>query len=277
MCAPGCIEHVACEVSRRRLIQGAGAAFAAAAITRPSAAAPARSFPAFDRIVDLTHTHSPEFPTYEGVPGVSLKKLKDFDRDGYNLTEWTLLEHSGTHMDAPLHFSEHGAGPETLPVERLVVPLVVIDVAAKADADRDYCLTPDDVRAWESVHGPLPEGCCVTMNSGWEKRLGLDRFAGRDDKGVLHFPGFHGETAHMLLAERSVAGLAVDTLSLDNGPSAAFPVHVAWLAAGRWGLENVARLGDLPPVGVTVVVGAPKIKGATGGPTRVLALAPGGE
>jgi kynurenine formamidase len=269
MCAPGCTEHVMAEVSRRRVLLGAGVGVAA---TVAPTSAMARSFPAYSNIVDLTHTHSPEFPTYEGEPGVSLKKLKDFKKDGYNLYEWTLLEHSGTHMDAPLHFSADGPGPESLPVEQLVVPLAVINVAAKAGADRDYLLTPDDVIGWERLHGRLPDGCCVAMDSGWRRHMGSDKFAGRDVHGVLHFPGFHPETAHMLLTDRLVTGMGVDTLSLDNGPSTDFETHVAWLSAGRWGLENVTNLDLLPPVGATIVVGAPKIKGATGGLTRVLAL-----
>ena len=76
----------------------------------------------------------------------------------------------------------------------------------------------------------------------------------------------------MLLGDRQVAGLAVDTLSLDYGPSKDFKTHYTWLPSGRWGLENVAALGTLPARGATLVVGGPKIKGATGGPARVLAL-----
>lgn len=89
--------------------------------------------------------------------------------------------------------------------------------------------------------------------------------------GWMHFPGFHAEAAALLI-ERGAVGLAVDTLSLDHGPSSDFPTHRTWLPTGRWGLEAVANLAMLPPVGATIVVGAPKIEGATGGPARVLAL-----
>jgi kynurenine formamidase len=75
-----------------------------------------------------------------------------------------------------------------------------------------------------------------------------------------------------LLIERGAAGLAVDTLSLDHGRSTDFPTHCAWLPTGRWGLVAVANLAALPPTGATIVVGGPKIEGATGGPARVLAL-----
>ena len=96
--------------------------------------AEARPFPRFGRVRDLTHTLTPEFPTFFGVPGIGMKQIKEFKKDGFNLMEWTVLEHSGTHIDTPIHFSESGAGPDTLAVDDLVVPLAVFNVAAKADA-----------------------------------------------------------------------------------------------------------------------------------------------
>lgn len=272
MCAPGCVEHMRATLSRRGFFTGAGAASAAAGMGLAASAADARPFPGFNRVTDLTHTFSPEFPTIFGTPGLALRQLKEIKKDGFNLTEWTVLEHAGTHIDAPLHFSENGAGPDALAVDQLVVPLAVINAADKAAASPDYQVSPADIRSWESRHGRLPGGCCVAMHSGWARHVGTERFAGKDEQGLLHFPGFHPETADMLMRERRVVGLAVDTLSLDFGASKDFKVHHAWLPSGRWGLENVANLDRVPPRGATVVVGAPKVRGATGGPTRVLAL-----
>ena len=273
MCAPGCVEHVRSRLSRRGFFKGVGAAAAAAtAASWAPREAEAQAFPRFSRVVDLTHTHTPEFPNFFGMPSVTLKPLKRFKPDGFNLNEWTVLEHSGTHMDAPIHFAETGAGPDTLPVSQLVLPLAVIDVADAAAANPDYQLTPADLRRWETRNGRLPGGCCVAMNSGWARHVGSDRFTGRDAQSVLHFPGFHPEATDWLLKERQVRGMAVDTLSLDYGASKDFKTHYAWLPSGRWGLECVAGLDQVPPRGATLVVGAPKIRGATGGPTRVLAL-----
>ena len=134
-------------------------------------------------------------------------------------------------------------------------------------------MTPDDIKAWEAKNGPLPEGCCVAMSSGWDKLLMTPRFAGRDDAGKNHTPGFHAETAQLLMSERSVKGIGVDTLSLDTGLNTGpFPVHYPWLGSGRWGVECLANLGSLPAKGAILVLGGPKVKGGTGGPSRVLAL-----
>jgi kynurenine formamidase len=126
--------------------------------------------------------------------------------------------------------------------------------------------------AWIAEHGPIPPRACVAMLSGWGEHAASDRFRNADGEGVMHFPGFHLEAAEMLLEETDAVGIAVDTLSLDNGPSADFGVHFAWLGANRWGLECVAHLDRLPPVGATLFVGAPKFARATGGQTRVIAL-----
>jgi kynurenine formamidase len=273
MCAPGCMEHVMARLSRRGFFKAAGAgvvaASASAALPRP---AEAREFPSFERVRDLTHTLTPEFPTFAGTPGIAMKQVKELKKDGYNVMEWTVQEHSGTHIDAPIHFSESGAGPAELPADQLVVPLAVIDIRAKAEADPDTQVGPADIRAWERRYGRLPRGCCVAMNSGWAKHIGTPKFYGKDDKGSFHFPGFHPEASEFLMKERQVAGIAVDTLSLDFGASKDFKTHYGWLPSGRWGLECVANLDRVPQRGATLVVGAPKLKGATGGPTRVLAL-----
>ena len=216
---------------------------------------------------------SPDFPTFFGVPGIELEKKFDFKKDGFNLNWWRIIEHAGTHLDAPIHFSEAGASADRIDAELLVVPLVVVDVAAKAAQNPDYLLSRDDLAAWERRHRRLPANCCVAMHSGWAQHAAnAEKYTGKDAGGVFHFPGVSPQATEWLMKERRVAGLAVDTLSLDHGPSKDFKTHTLWLPSGRWGLENVANLDKIPPVGATLVVGLAKVKDATGGPARLLAL-----
>jgi kynurenine formamidase len=112
------------------------------------------------------------------------------------------------------------------------------------------------------------------MNSGWAGKVNSPEFRNADANGVLHFPGFHVEAVEFLLEEREVNGIAVDTLSLDYGPSPDFATHYRWLPTNRWGLEAIANLDELPARGVTLIVGSPTIAGATGGPCRLIALVP---
>ena len=271
MCVPGCEEAVRHALTRRGFFQGTGAIAAGFAASAPAVAqTSARSF---QTVVDLTHTMSADFPTFFGVPGIEMQKQFDIKKDGFNLYWWRIVEHAGTHLDAPIHFSEAGATADRLDAATLVVPLAVVDVARKAAQNPDYLVSRQDVADWEAKNGRLPDNCCVAMHSGWAQRVtNAGEFTGKDAAGVLHFPGFGPEAAEWLMQERRVAGLAVDTLSLDHGPSKDFKTHYLWLPSGRWGLENVANLDKVPATGATLVVGIAKVKDATGGPARLLAL-----
>jgi kynurenine formamidase len=272
MCVPGCLETVGRRLSRRGLIRGAGLATAAVAASAMAPRVRAAEPKSFSRVVDLTHAMGPDFPTYDGGSNLELETLVTLAKDGYNMNRWLLVEHTGTHMDAPIHFGDGVQSADQIPAERLVVPLAVVDIRAKAQDDADAQLTPDDLQAFEAEHGPIADGACIALLSGWDARASGPEFRNADADGVMHFPGFHVEAAQYLMDERNAIGIAVDTLSLDYGKSADFATHYAWLPTNRWGLEAVANLAELPPVGATLVVGGPKIKGATGGPTRVLAL-----
>jgi kynurenine formamidase len=197
-----------------------------------------------------------------------MEDLVNITDDGYNMYRLQLVEHTGTHLDARMHFSSDGQTADEIPV----VPLAIVDISAKAAKDLDAQVTPNELRAWIAEHGAIPDGACVAMRSGLDWRVTGDSFRNADGYGVMHFPGFHVEAAQLLVEEANVTGIAVDTLSLDFGPSADFATHYAWLPTNRWGLECIANLDDLPTTGATLVVGGPKIKGATGGPSRVIAL-----
>ncbi len=271
MCHHCVIENVKSNMlSRRSLFKGGLAAAASAvAVTSTPQQLFAQGLPG--KAEDLTHELYDTFPTFFGGQQVFYDKKFSFEKDTFNLYEMRIGEHTGTHIDAPLHFSADGKSVAELPVEDLIAPLVVIDIRAKADADPDAQLTPDDIKAWTDANGELPQGAIVAMNSGWDAHLSTDKFRNADDKGTMHFPGFHIEAIEQLL-ETSAKAIAVDTLSLDFGQSPDFIVHNTWLPAGRYGIEGLANLGALPASGATIVVGAPKVRGGTGGPARIFAF-----
>jgi len=278
MCVPGCQETVLKRLSRRGFLKAAAAAAVGTAVgSVPLVQAqnddveqlflrPVR------RVIDLTHTLAPDFPTFFGQPQLEIDTLFEFETDGFNMKTWNLVEHTGTHMDAPFHFSNDQDTADEIPLSKLILPLAVVDIRAKAEANPDAQLTPDDLHAWESRYGHIPQGSCVAMLSGWAEKVNSVAFRNADADGILHFPGFHVEAADFLIEERSVHGIAVDTLSLDFGPSPDFAVHYRWLPTNRWGMEAVANLDKVPPVGATLVAAVSKVAGATGGPSRVIAM-----
>lgn len=227
------------------------------------------------RVVDLTHPLSADFPTFDGQPHVTIVPVDRYAAGGFFGNRVRYHEHVGTHLDAPVHVAPGGLTVDVIAVEDLVLPAAVIDVRAKVAADPDATLTPDDLLRFEDRHGRIPPGCAVLMWSGWDARAGnAERYRNVDAEGKMRFPGFHPEAAMMLREERGVRGLGVDSLSLDHGSSTDFGAHHAILPAGRWGLENLTRLGELPALGALLFVGAPKLRGGSGGPTRALALVP---
>jgi kynurenine formamidase len=258
-------------LNRRDLFR-AGAVLAAGATAATAMPRPLLAQAAPQRAEDLTHELWEEFPTFFGEQQFFRDQKFNWQEHKFNLLELRVNEHTGTHMDAPLHFSEDGLSVAEIPVGDLVCPLVIIDIREKASQNPDAQVTPDDIKAWTDKHGDIPDGACVAMMSGWDQHVMTDRFRNVGDDKMMHFPGFHIEAAQMLMETGNVKGMAVDTLSLDHGPSADFVVHYAWLPTGRWGIECIANLAALPPAGATLVVGAPKVRGGTGGPSRVLAL-----
>lgn len=274
MCHQCVIEGVKADLTRRNFFRGAAIAAASGLMLPLTQPAQAQDLAAisFSRVVDLTHTLTKDFPTYFGTAAFETEDMFSYAKDKLNLRIMKYAEHVGTHFDSPLHFSADGLSIDQLPVENFVCPLAIVDVREAASGDVDYRLTPDDLAKFEAKHGEIPEGACVAMLSGWQDHLGTDKFRGQDAAGVLHFPGFHEEATDFLMRERVVNSIAVDTISLDYGASTDSKVHYSWLPSGRYGIECVANLADLPAIGATMVAGAPKFANATGGPGRVLAL-----
>ena len=255
-------------LSRRDLFK-VGAAGAAAAVASSSLGTMAMAADSVS-VEDMTHTLHEDFPTYLGENQFSREQLFKYADDGFNLQRLTINEHTGTHIDAPLHFSADGQSVDEIPVSSLVAPLCVIDIAARAAEDADAQVTPDDLKTWIDANGDIPDGACVAMHSGWGPKVDTDGFRNFDGK-TQHYPGFHIEATQMLL-ETGAQSIAVDTLSLDNGKSPDFATHYAWLPAGRFGIECLANLDRVPVAGATLVIGAPKHRGGTGGPARIFAM-----
>ena len=273
MCAPFVIDSVREAVSRRGFI--GAIATGAVAVSTPSTAQPkaVRLPKGFRDVVDLTHPFSPALPVYPGYKPVQIRPRFSIARDGFAANEVTFDEHTGTHVDAPSHFVAGAASADRLAADRLIAPLVVISIVARAAKDPDTLVSVDDVVQWEKQHGRVPAGALVAMRSGWDARVSsADRFFNRDAKGTMHAPGFSEQAARFLVTERDITAVGVDTLSLDAAAAQKFVAHLVILGAGKYGVELMANLSRVPPFGATVVVGAPKHEGATGGPTRVLAL-----
>lgn len=234
------------------------------------------------RLVDLGHSYNDQTLYWPTSPShFQLQELSFGDTDGgwfYSAYSVCTPEHGGTHLDAPLHFAADGLATDALPLEKLIAPGVMIDVGDKAAADSDYRLTTEDVAAFEAQHGQIAPGTIVLLRTGWSRYWpDARRYLGDDtpgDASNLHFPSYGADATRILVEDRQVAMLGVDTASIDYGPSADFPVHRIAAARDVAGLENLAGLEQLPATGFTVLALPMKIAGGSGGPVRVIALVP---
>ena len=274
MCAPSVIEAVKSDLSRRGFLAAVGGAVAAIAPESLLAQAkPVRLANGFRTVYDLTHTFSPQIPVFPAFKPVQIRQRFTIAKDGFFANEITFDEHTGTHLDAPIHFVADRPSADRLAPDRFFAPLAVVSIEARAAKDPDAVVTVDDVLAWERRHGRLPSGAFVAMHSGWDARIGdANRFLNKDAQGTMHAPGFSEEAARFLAQERDIVGAGVDTLSLDIASAQKFVAHLALLGAGKYAVELMANLATVPPSGATLIVGGPKHQGASGGPVRVFAV-----
>jgi kynurenine formamidase len=234
------------------------------------------------KLVDLSHSFDKDTIYWPTSPSAfELKRLSFGVGDGgyfYSANSLSTPEHGGTHIDAPIHFSEHGWTLDEIPVDRFLGSAIVIDVSRKVRKQQDYRLTVSDIEQFEKIHGRIKAGAMVLMRTDqsryWpnaEKYLGSSK---RGDASDLHFPGFGEAAARLLVEERQVKAIGIDTASIDYGPSTDFIVHQLVAGHNVIGFENLTQLDKVSPVGATLIALPMKIGGGSGGPVRMIALVP---
>ena len=256
----------------------------ASAAKSPVAATPGYTTGSPGHILDMTYPFDNASIYWPNAQGFSLApESAGINEKGYWYAAnfYSASEHGGTHADAPRHFAENGRTIDQVPLAEWIGPAVVIDVRDQCARNRDYLLTVADIENWEQQHGRIPAGAWVIMYTGIDTQYYPDpvKVMGTDTKGIpaipyLSFPGFSKESAEFLTTQRNIAGIALDTPSMDYGKSQDFPVHRVICGADKLALENIANLDKLPPSGATLYVIPMDIRGGTGAPARVFAIIP---
>lgn len=235
------------------------------------------------RLIDLTHSFEEDtivWPTEQDFRLVLQQAGETTGGYYYASNRLEMAEHGGTHIDAPIHFSQGGQTLDQVPIEQLIGIGVRIDVAAQCARDRDYLVTIQDFERWEATHGRIPTRAIVLVDTGfaryWPSRqqyLGTE-MRGSEGVRALHFPGLHSDAAAWLVRERQVKAVGIDTASIDYGRSTKFETHVALLSQNVPVFENLSNLRDLPDQGFDVIALPMKIARGTGGPLRIIAVMP---
>ena len=239
------------------------------------------------RIVDLSQTLSSRFPQivlppeFDQCAPFRIMEISRYDDRGpaWYWNNLSFGEHTGTHFDAPIHWITGRDLPnnatDTIPHAAFVAPACVIDCSAEAARDADFLLTADHLRNFEAKHGKIPSGAWVLMRTDWSKRVDPVAYQNFDDTGQ-HTPGPDASAVRFLVDERDALGFGTETIGTDAGQAAHFrppyPCHTYMHGAGRYGLQCLANLDLLPPVGSVVIAAPLKIQRGSGSPVRALAL-----
>jgi kynurenine formamidase len=238
-------------------------------------------------VVDLTQTLSPDFPSISLPPEMGqawpfrIEEISRYDERGpaWYWNNFSCGEHSGTHFDAPIHWVSGKDLPQnavdTIPPERFIGPAFVLDCSEESKKDPDFLLTADWIKGWEKKHGRIEARSWVLMRTDWSKRTDPAAFQNYDETGQ-HTPGPDVDAVRFLVEERDLLGFGTESIGTDAGQAyhlrPPYPCHSLMHGSGRYGLQCLANLDRLPPVGAVVLAAPLKIQQGSGSPLRVLAF-----
>lgn len=195
-------------------------------------------------------------PIFPGLSDPSFKAIAEVERDGYAMSEYQLVNHIGTHVDAPAHQVVGGDTLDQIGLERLVTDAVTIDVSSR---DRGP-LTKEEL----APHlDKIRQGDIVFLFSDNGRNWGTDAY----------WTGwsYPDEDAARALIERGISAIGFDGPSADPVDTTTYDLHRIWLGAGRMIIENATNLDQLPER-TQVVVAPMKVRDANGASARIFAL-----
>jgi len=208
------------------------------------------------RVVDLTQPMTNGMPVMEGITPPRFRDLAEVSADGYAMSEYTFVNHTGTHVDAPAHQVAGGATLDDIPLDRLVTQALTIDLSVHDPG-------PVGLAELERFLPDVRPGDIVLFRSDNAPNWGTDAY--------WHGWCYPDAAASAALIRAGASGVGFDGPSADPVDSTDYELHQVWLSAGAIILENLAAMDQLP-ARCRIVVAPLKVAGANGGPARVFAL-----
>lgn len=228
--------------------------------------------------VDLTHSFRPGIPHWSGFPNETVVAVFNYSTSGFLTQQFSIVGQWGTHVDAPAHFHQGKRTVDRIDVKEMLLPLVVLDIHDKVLKDPDYTVSMDDVSAWQSLHGRIPEGCFVALRTDWSKRWpNQTAMLNADLNGTFHYPGWSMPVLKYLYEDRKITASGHETTDTDPGWETSrdnYTLESYVLGQDHFQIELLANLDQVPEYGAIIVVAFPKPEGGTGFPARVFAILP---
>lgn len=232
--------------------------------------------------IDLSHAYSSKTISWPNSIKFSKEAVFQGQTDKgyyYEAFNFATAEHSGTHMDAPVHFAQGKRTVDQIPLSQLIAKACVLDLTERIvhSSSADYEIDVDDILSWEENFGMIPDGSVVLFYTGYSKLwddateyLGTG-LTGEPALTKMHFPGLDPEAAKWLVQNRKIKAVGIDTASIDHGQSRFFESHRVLAENSLIIFENLANLDSLPPQGTLIIALPMKIKDGSGAPARIIA------
>lgn len=209
------------------------------------------------KFVDLSWDVTERTPIYPGDPEPKISVATTLENEGYNLSGVYLGTQTGTHVDAPYHFSNEGETIENMELDFFFGEAVVIRVTDKKANEK---ITMDDVMPYDEK---IKEGTIVLFNTNWYKKVGTEEF--------YNHPYVSGKVAEYLV-NKGVRFLCIDTINADQTGGTEFPVHDLFSEKRLMIGENWAYFDHIDFDNVVVAAFPLKIVGTDGSPVRAVAM-----
>ncbi len=238
-----------------------------------------RQWQKYCKWVDLSREVSENTAHWHGFPAMTAEPMFSIEKDGFFVTQYTLVSQYGTHADAPIHFIPETRTLDAIKISEMVLPLCVINLSQKVAENPDYAVTAEDIRQWESVYGIIPEKSFVAFRSDWSKRKD-EELNNEDEHGARHYPGWGVDALRYLVEERHVAAIGHETSDTDAAALSAangFQSEPYILSQDCYQIELMVNLDLCPPTGAIIFCTFPKVKDGSGFTSRCFALCPAGE
>lgn len=234
------------------------------------------------RWVELSHCMDNDSPYWSGIPEGSVELGKVLFDWGNPMLECRIQSFRfpgqfGTHIDFPAHFVKDGAFAEAYGARDAVFPLCIIDISEKVKSEPTYCVTVDDIRAYEAQYGAIPDGAFVALRTDWSKKWpDMNAMSGTAADGSENFPGWSLDAIRYIYETRNATANGHETLDTDGSAECARHGDLACeryvLSHGKLQIELLRNLDRLPPTGAILFASWPNFKGANGLPCRVFAV-----
>ena len=213
--------------------------------------------PQIKKIVDLSHALTVETPVYPGDPIPKFSVATTIENEGYNLFNVILGSQTGSHVDAPYHFSNHGATVDKMDLKYFMGQGLILNVTHKKNKEEIFV---KEIRAYEKQ---IEEADIVLFKTKWYKKAGTEEF--------YEHP-FLSEEGGRYLLSKGIMTVGIDTINLDNTGGTEFPIHDMYAQAGGGIAENLANLDSVDFSSPYIIFLPLKLIGCDGSPVRAVAV-----